>query len=229
VKLPDPHEVVPRDYKVTKVEYHNAPDVVPPAGEALQFPNGELVWRTKSGKIAQRSQVRPGVGRKNAPNYQEHLPSPKETGKVGTERSHAHGQGTGWESKYAISDAPKRVNQELQGGIEELLRGLYDELPAGVEVFQHTESEFHWGSRSLKEIVYRVDVKHEGQLRRLFELDINVGRGPHPSIELGQPWVNLDPRVAPFLDLVDAQERIAARMEKLRKIIAARKAAKALK
>jgi hypothetical protein len=144
----------------------------------------------------------------------------------GHQRAHPLGQGTGFESPYGIAYAPEAVNQRLQNdGIEELLRGLRDELPPDVTLHVITETQYRWGSRRLQDITYRVDVSYGAARRRLFEFAIEVeGTADAPELLYGSPWTN--PEAAPFLNTADVQARVAERMARLRAIIAAKKAAK---
>jgi hypothetical protein len=220
---PGVRSTAPPDYPVLRVDLAHRPDVVP-SGVILEFPGGHRVWRMRGGGIAHESHAGPAVGRAH---LERDLPAPGEVGLRDQHRAHTLGQGTGFESPYAIPYAPSRVNLALQNdGIEELLRGLRDELPAGVIAHIRTETRFIPGTRRLDEIIYRIDVSHGGQSRRLLEFNINVGgTRTNPQISYGSSWVNPDPSAGGVLNVVDVPQRVADRLARIQAAIARRRTA----
>ena len=107
--------------------FENVASTVPGPPVVLEFPDGSRVWReTAGGPIRHEATLGESAGRagmeraKHTATQHGNLPAGPRY-----ERAHSLGQGTGFESPYAILYAPEYVNQTLQNrGIETFLRDL---------------------------------------------------------------------------------------------------------
>lgn len=206
----------PRDWPLRQVDYDTLPrdlagniDTLP-HGVVFEFPGGHRVWRLRGGGIAHESYVGPAHGRQH---FEREFYRPGEAGRRGHHRAHTLGQGTGFESPFAIPYAPARVNLAIQNdGIEEFLRGLRDEAPAGTHFHVRTETHMRPGSLDLESITYRVEVSQGGRRAEFFEFDIQVGGTPdNPVISYGIPQVTQDPGLAGLFSMVDVPARVRNR------------------
>ena len=87
-------------------------------------------------------------------HFELEFEAPGKAGRPGYHRAHSLGQGTGFESPFAIPYAPAKVNLAIQNdGIEEFLRGLRDQGPPGMRFHVVTETKFRPGSLDLDQQV----------------------------------------------------------------------------
>jgi len=215
------HSTAPRDWPVRQVDYDTLPrdlagniDTLP-HGVVYEFPGGHRVWRLRGGGIAHESYVGPAHGRQH---FEKEFYRPGEAGRPGYHRAHTLGQGTGFESPFAIPYAPSKVNLAIQNdGIEEFLRGLRDEAPAGTHFHLRTETHMRPGSLDLESITYRVDVSQGGRRADFFEFDIQVS-GPrnNPNITYSVPTVTANPDLEALFHMVDVPARVQARWARTR-------------
>jgi hypothetical protein len=209
----------PRDWPVRQVTYDTLPrdaagniDVLP-HGVVYEFPGGHRAWRLVNGGIAHESFVGVAHGRQH---FELEFEAPGKAGRPGYHRAHSLGQGTGFESPFAIPYAPAKVNLAIQNdGIEEFLRGLRDQGPPGMRFHVVTETKFRPGSLDLDEITYRIEVSQGGRRSEFFEFDIKVSGPPRsPRITYGIPNVTADPNLEGLFHLVDVPERLQKRWER---------------
>jgi len=212
----------PRDWPVRQVDYDTLPrdlggniDTLP-HGVVYEFPGGHRVWRLEGGGIAHESYVGRAHGRQG---FEKEFYRPGEAGRSGHHRAHTLGQGTGFESPFAIPYAPAKVNLAIQNdGIEEMLRGLRDEAPAGVHFHVRTETHMRPGSLDLDSITYRIEVSQGGRRADFFEFDIKVTGTPDaPNITYGIPHVTQNPELAALFSMVDVPERVRNRWARARR------------
>jgi hypothetical protein len=135
LRVVDELSAAPRGARIVEVSTNEADanyfrDVSEAVGgpeTVLEFPDGTRVWRdTPGGPIRHESTLRKGPGRGDLETEiytaTEHGDLPA---RPNYQRAHSLGQGTGFESPYAILYAPEYVNQTLQNhGIERYLRDL---------------------------------------------------------------------------------------------------------
>jgi hypothetical protein len=181
----------PLDWPVYRIDPRAPPDIVPP-GVVLEFPTGERVWRSAGaeGGIVIESRLGAATSRRNfeAAYFSRSEMELPDYVRSDLERAHSQGQGTGFESPYAIPYAPREVNQVLQNtGIEMFLREMEKARPDGVTYHLVTSTTMHPGSRRLKGITYRIDISHAGQRRPGFSIGIEV------SDDIRAPRVRIDP------------------------------------
>jgi hypothetical protein len=196
--------------------------VRPPQGEfphleertVIEFPGGERVFRQSGAErgITIESKLGPASGRQR---YEEEMfrrgEMDPEYVRSNMERAHAHGQGTGYESPYAITYAPPEVNQALQNtGIELYLRELERTKPPGVDYNLVTTTYVHPRSRRMRAIEYRVDATLAGERRKMFQVKIEVSDSLTPTVRITEPWLN--PDLADALPLHDLPPTIAERL-----------------
>lgn len=184
---------MPAHYKITKVSldpkapnyWAKTAEVVPQPPEAIEFPNGARAWRMeRGGPVWQEGDIGPGTGRAHyeKTNYSasEHgrPPGPK------YERSHSLGQGTGFESPYAVWDAPSYVNQALQNqGIEEFMRRLHAHRKPSETFRVVARSQAHPGTTRLSEIHYRIQSVRPSSVSDVAEYRIRItGTEAHPVV-----------------------------------------------
>ena len=183
-----------------------------PDGVVYEFPGGNRVWR--EGDIYRHDTVLgPSTGRRQT---ELEMPSASEHGRpevAGMERAHTLGQGTGFESPFAIFYAPREVNQIIQNnGVEEMLRGLQSSARPGESFHVSTLTKPHPGTKRLAEIRYRVEVKRgSGSPEFLFEYQITVGREAPFQVNHGLANITEDPDLAQFADMVDVPQRLRSR------------------
>jgi hypothetical protein len=158
----------PRNARIVEVSFEKAlvelffedvAEVVPNPPFVLEFPDGTRVWRDRvAGPIRHESTLGGSIGRSGLERMFDsravHANLPPG---VNWERAHALGQGTGFESPYALWYAPEYVNQVLQNqGIEEFMR----RLAAGAgpdETFRVLTSTVpHAGTRRLANMEYTI-------------------------------------------------------------------------
>jgi hypothetical protein len=212
----------PRDWPVTPMTYDTLPrdssgNIKPlPHGVVYEFPGGHRAWRLVNGGIAHESFVGVAHGRQH---FELELETPGQVGRAGYHRAHTLGQGTGFESPFAIAYAPAKVNLAIQNdGIEEFLRGLRDQGPPGMRFHVVTETLFRPGSLDLGDITYRIEVSHGGRRMDFFEFDIKVTGPRHsPRISYGIPNVTANPNLEPLFHMVDVPERLRERWAKITK------------
>jgi hypothetical protein len=172
----------PLDWPIKKISREKLPDVIPD-GVVLQTSEGQRFWRLRPPERATVIESKLAPGTKRA-KYELDLYSRSEMERTDyahsdLERAHAQGAGTGLESKYGISYAPREVNQELQNlGIEEFLRLIETFRPAEVIFQLLTLVKRHPGSRRLAEITYRLDAIYQDQRRFVFSTGIRVPLAP---------------------------------------------------
>ena len=209
----------PRDWPVRQVTYDTLPrdaagniDVLP-HGVVYEFPGGHRAWRLVNGGIAHESFVGVAHGRQH---FELEFEAPGKAGRRGYHRAHSLGQGTGFESPFAIPYAPAKVNLAIQNdGIEEFLRGLRDQGPPGMRFHVVTETKYRPRSLDLDEITYRIEVSQGGRRSEFFEFNIKVSGPPHaPRISYGIPTVTGNPQLEGLFHLVDVPERLQKRWEK---------------
>jgi hypothetical protein len=181
----------PLDWPIYRIDPRAPPDIVPP-GVVLEFPTGERVWRSAGaeGGIVIESRLGSATSRQNfeAAYFSRSEMELPDYVRSDLERAHSQGQGTGFESPYAIPYAPREVNQVLQNtGIEMFLREMEKARPDGVTYHLVTSTSVHPGSRRLKGITYRIDISHAGQRRPGFTIGIEV------SDDIRTPRVRIDP------------------------------------
>ncbi|MEO0442264.1 MAG: DUF4157 domain-containing protein [Pseudomonadota bacterium] len=215
------HTRAPTGWPVRQVDYDTLPrdlagniDTLP-EGVVYEFPGGHRVWRLRGGGIAHESYVGPAHGRQG---FEKEFYRPGEAGRKGHHRAHTLGQGTGFESPFAIPYAPAEVNLAIQNdGIEEFMRGLRDEAPAGAHFHVRTETHMRPGSLDLESITYRIEVSQGGRRAEFFEFDIQVAGTPdQPKISYGIPSVTQNPELAALFSMVDVPERVRARWARAR-------------
>ncbi|WP_374495618.1 polymorphic toxin type 4 domain-containing protein [Zoogloea sp.] len=183
-----------------------------PDGMVYEFPGGNKVWR--EGDIYRHDTVLgPPTGRRQT---ELEMPSASEHGRpevAGMERAHTLGQGTGFESPFAIFYAPREVNQIIQNnGVEEMLRGLHNSARPGESFHVSTLTKPHPGTKRLAEIRYRVEVKRgSGSPEFLFEYQITVGREAPFQVNHGLANITEDPDLAQYADMVDVPQRLRSR------------------
>ena len=180
----------PRNARIVEVSFERAfvqlffedvADVVPNPPVVLEFPDGTRVWRDRvAGPIRHESTVGGSIGRSGLERmfYSQAAHGNLPPG-VNWERAHALGQGTGFESPYALWYAPEYVNQVLQNqGIEEFMR----RLAAGAgpdETFRVlTSSVPHSGTRRLANMEYTVVKVAGGRTETVASYAIAVGSDP---------------------------------------------------
>jgi len=211
----------PPDWPVRQVDYDTLPrdlagniDTLP-HGIVYEFPGGHRVWRLRGGGIAHESYVGPAHGRQG---FEKEFYRPGEVNRTGYHRAHTLGQGTGFESPFAIPYAPAKVNLAIQNdGIEEFLRGLRDEAPAGAHFHLRTETHMRPGSLDLDSITYRIEASQGGRRAEFFEFDIKVTGPPDsPTITYSIPTVTQNPELAALFDMVDVPERVKNRWARAR-------------
>lgn len=207
----------PRDWPVRQVSYDTLPrdlagniDTLP-HGIVYEFPGGHRVWRLENGGIAHDSYIGPSHGRQR---FEQEFYRPGEANRRGYERAHTLGQGTGFESPFAIPYAPSAVNQRLQNdGIEEFLRGLRDQAPPGGHFHVITETHMRPGSLDLQSIIYRVEFSQDGARTRLFEFNIDVGGTPtNPHLTYNISSVTSNPDLMDMMLSVDVPQRVRTRV-----------------
>lgn len=198
---------------ITKLPRNKDGSIAPiPDGVVYEFPGGNRVWR--EGEIYRHDTVLgPSTGRRQT---ELEMPSASEHGRpevAGMERAHTLGQGTGFESPFAIFYAPREVNQIIQNnGVEEMLRGLHSSARPGESFHVSTLTKPHPGTQRLAEIRYRVEVKRgAGSPEFLFEYQITVGREAPFQVNHGLANITEDPDLAQFADLVDVPQRLRSR------------------
>jgi hypothetical protein len=183
-----------------------------PEGVVYEFPGGNRVWR--EGEIYRHdTALGPSTGRRQT---ELEMPSASEHGRpevAGMERAHTLGQGTGFESPFAIFYAPREVNQIIQNnGVEELLRGLNSSALPGETFHVSTLTKPHLGTQRLAEIRYRVEVKRGGGSPEfLFEYQITVGREAPFQVNHGLANITENPDLAQYVDMVDVPQRLRTR------------------
>ncbi len=212
-----PASLAPVGWRIYYVDANRFPDVVP-HNLVLEFPGGERVWRMPNAEasIAIESRLGSGTGRMD---FERAYFSRGEMGvteyrRSALERAHSQGQGTGFESPYAIPYAPAEVNQVLQNtGIEMYLRFLENNKAAGVGYRLVTETAVYARTRRMQFIRYRIDGELNGKSRPLFSFRINV----EDKIQAPRTWIdefdmNSDPDTAALLHLNDLPDEIRERL-----------------
>lgn len=166
----------PKNYKIKEVAY-DFREGVPLTAEktVLEYPGGERIWRDQHG-IHHEGDIKKSIGRQG---YERDFYSASESGIptfAGTERAHSFGQGFGWESPFALYNAPRFVNQRLQNnGIEQYVRSIRDLLPAGQKLVLHTTTKAVPDTRRLQSITYEGFVlTAAGEKIPAFKYEINV-------------------------------------------------------
>lgn len=211
--------LAPADWKRVVIDPENPPDLVP-NGIVLEFPSGERIWRTTGDEPA--TVVESVLGPSSKRKYFERAyfrrgemdPSYAESR---MELAHAQGQGTGFESFYAIAYAPSEVNQILQNlGIEEFLRILHDNQLRGVTYKLITATTLHPRSLRLKQITYRVEAVFGGEGRTVLTTGIRVeGSAETPLISLAEDLTHVDPEAFSHLPMNDLPVAVADRRREM--------------
>jgi hypothetical protein len=151
----------------------------------LEFPDGSRVWRDPTGATRHEATLGESVGRagmeraKYTATQHGNLPAgPK------YQRAHALGQGTGFESGYAIYYAPEYVNQTLQNrGIETYLRDLAANAAPGETFRVVTTSTPHKGTLRLATMEYSIVRVAGGQVEQVATYSLRVtGTKEHPLV-----------------------------------------------
>lgn len=189
-----------RRYTLATLPRDSAGNLEPlPHNVIYEFPGGHRIWREANG-IRHDTVIGASTGRAHL--EREYLTA-RETeliGLSGTERAHALGQGTGFESPFGIYYAPRMVNQELQNrGVEDLLRRLRDTVGPGRRVRLSTITSPHFGTLRLREVRYAVSLEGAaGQPNFLFEYVIRVD----PAGGVTHGVTSVDPAFASHASLV---------------------------
>lgn len=172
-------------------------------GTVVEFDDGLRAWRNpRTGNIEHEWTASAGAGRAHlerghwsAGELRGESDEAERYGEVGrpgnrspgtrSERAHASGQGTGPESPYAIYDAPRFVNQDLQNqGIERFIRRLRDECGPGESIQVVTSSAPHPRTRRLREIEYHLELRRGDEIVDLGRYRIEIsGSEANPLIE----------------------------------------------
>lgn len=211
--------LAPERWKRVVIDPENPPDLVP-NGIVLEFPNGERVWRTAGDEPATvvESVLGPSSKRKYFERaYFRRGEMDSSYAKSRMELAHAQGQGTGFESFYAIAYAPSDVNQILQNlGIEEFLRILHDNQLRGVTYKLITATTLHPRSLRLKQITYRVEAVFGGEGRTVLTTGIRVeGSVEKPLISLAEDLTHVDPEAFSHLPMNDLPVAIVDRRREM--------------
>jgi hypothetical protein len=217
----------PKGWPVRQIDPANLPDLVP-NGVVLEFPTGERVWRTAGSDraIVIESTLGPSSGRHH---FEQDLFSRGEMDLAYTkalmERAHSQGQGTGFESPFAITYAPAEVNQELQNlGIEEFLRTLYQDSTPGVTYKLITSTRIHPHSRRLALIEYKIVAEIDGKARELFTTGIRVSGSANESVvTLAEDLTHVDPEAFALLPINDLDPSIVQRRREMFERLRARR------
>jgi hypothetical protein len=211
--------LAPERWKRVVIDPEHPPDLVP-NGIVLEFPNGERVWRTAGDEPATviESMLGPSSKRKyfeRAYFRRGEMDPSYATSRM--ELAHSQGQGTGFESFYAIAYAPSDVNQILQNlGIEEFLRILHENQLRGVTYKLVTTTSLHSRSLRLKQITYRVEAVFGGENRTVLTTGIRVeGSAEKPLVSLAEDLTYVDPEAFSHLPMNDLPVAIADRRREM--------------
>ncbi|MGN6377777.1 MAG: polymorphic toxin type 4 domain-containing protein, partial [Gaiellales bacterium] len=198
--------------KNSRGQWIGMPDTVPDR-RVLEFPGGERIWRNPATReIVIESTLGPAPGRqRHARQFPARGEYAQDYQSAMYELAHAQGQGTGFESPYALLLAPSEVNQRLQRwGIEEYLYRLRDATPQGTDFHLVTSSSARPRSRELASIEYRIDVSNaQGQRKPLFAFTISVEgdrSNPHVFIDPESVWMSSDRDLETLRDMVDMSD-----------------------
>jgi hypothetical protein len=193
----DTVSVAPRNGRIVEVSldrtaanyFENVASVVPGPPVVLEFPDGSRVWRDAvGGPIRHESTLGGSLGRagtenaKYATGAHGNLPAgPK------YERAHTSGQGTGFESPYAIYYAPEYVNQTLQNqGIETYLRDITAGAAPGESFRVVTRTQPHPDTLRLATIDYRILRQTGDRVEEIASYSIVVSSSAeHPVVSAG--------------------------------------------
>jgi Domain of unknown function (DUF4157)/Bacterial toxin 4 len=169
--------------------FENIADTVPGPPVVLEFPDGSRVWReTVGGPIRHEATLGESVGRagmeraKYTATQHGNLPAgPK------YERAHSLGQGTGFESPYAIYYAPEYVNQTLQNrGIETYLRDLAASAAQGETFRVVTKTTAHPLTLRLATMDYSIVRVAGGKAEEVATYSLQVtSSAKHPRVTAG--------------------------------------------
>ena len=192
----------PPAFTVVQAEYDDYPDLK--AGQVVEFPGGERVWRNPTdNSIVIRSALQSGVGRRG---YEHALPSRGAYG-LGRihdhymERAHSQGQGTGFEAPYAIRLAAEIVNQGYQNvGVEEFGRQLAAASLSDIELTLTTATKTAEASLRLEWIDYKVEVEMNGHRVDLFSFRL-LAEGRDGMPEITEPWLTPIPELHALIEL----------------------------
>jgi hypothetical protein len=199
VRLAQLHEVdsvsqVPHNARIVEVSadraaanfYETVAGTVPDPPVVLEFPDGSRAWReTAGGPIRHEATLGESAGRAGmergkytATAHGNLPPGPK------YERAHALGQGTGFESPYAIYYAPEYVNQTLQNrGIEAYMRELAASAAPGESFRVVTRSTAHPRTLRLATMDYTIVRVTGGQVEEVATYSIRVTASKaHPRV-----------------------------------------------
>ncbi|MCY0906006.1 eCIS core domain-containing protein [Arthrobacter sp. H14-L1] len=169
--------------------YEKAAETVPGPPAVIEFPDGTRVWRDSvGGPIRHEARMGGSLGRADmetgfytATEHGGLPPGPQ------YQRAHSLGQGTGFESPYALYYAPEYVNQALQNrGIETYMRDLAASQRPGETFMVLTETAAHPGTRRLSSISYRIQSVVGGKTQDIATYTIRVSSSAeHPVVTAG--------------------------------------------
>jgi hypothetical protein len=206
----------PEGWPIEFVDPANLPDIVP-NGVVLEFPNAERVWRRSGEDPATFAESRLGSA-KGRKGHEKNLAPRSEMGpeyaESDLERAHSQGQGTGFESPYAIRYAPKEINQVLQNaGIEMYLRWLSQHKIPGVEYRLITETAVHPGSLRMQYIRYQVEAVTEKESAMLFSVKLNVeDKIQNPNVWIDDVELGTHPDLVEWLQTPELPDAIRDRL-----------------
>jgi hypothetical protein len=180
-EVPAHYRIEPVSLDRTSPHYFDRPNegVVPSPPRALVFPNGVQVWRAApGGPILHAAPLALAVGSRAGLERRHYTATQHGLLPQFYQRAHALGQGTGFESPFAIYYAPEFVNQTLQNkGIEEFMRRLaaYQVQVPGQSLRVLVQTSPHSGTRRLREINYRIRSAVGGLVHDVAGYTIHIG------------------------------------------------------